>query len=315
MATVERDRSVIPEMDIRGTTMSARRRWRNGLATAFMVGSFAVAAIPLFFVLWTVITKGWTVVSGLDWFTKDIPDVASAALAGKFGATDVEPVVYGMAPAIVGTLLITGLATLLAVPLGILGAVYLNEYGGKRPFARFLRFFTDVMIGVPSVIMGVFIYVVWVVPQGANGRSAVAGALALACLMLPIVVRSTEEMLRLVPDSLREASLALGSRTSRTTLTVVLPAALPGITSGCMLAVARAAGETAPLLLTIGSIRFVNWHLSGVNTALSAQIYSNVTQPGGEPLAWGAALTLIAFVLILTLLARAITSRFALQES
>jgi phosphate transport system permease protein len=315
MATTERDRSVIPEMDIRGTTMSAGRRWRNRLATAFMVGSFAIAAIPLFFVLWVVVTKGWDVVTSIDWFTKDIPDVASSALASKFGATDVEPVVYGMAPAIVGTLLTTGLATLLAVPLGILGAVYLNEYGGTRRFARFLRFFTDVMIGVPSVIMGVFIYAVWVVPQGSTGRSAVAGAFALACLMLPIVVRSTEEMLRLVPDSLREASFALGSRPSRTTLTVVLPAALPGITSGCMLAVARAAGETAPLLLTIGSTRFLNWHLSGVNTALATQIYSNVTQPGGEPLAWGAAFTLIALVLIFTLLARFITSRFALQES
>jgi phosphate transport system permease protein len=177
--------------------------------------------------------------------------------------------------------LTTGLATLLAVPLGILGAVYLNEYGRSGRFARMLRFFTDVMIGVPSVIMGIFLYAVWVVPRGVDGRSAIAGGLALACLMLPIVVRSTEEMLKLVPDSLREASLALGSRTSRTTLTVVLPAALPGITSGCMLAIARAAGETAPLLLVIGSTRFVNAHLTGVNTALATQIYANVTQPGG----------------------------------
>jgi phosphate transport system permease protein len=120
-------------------------------------------------------------------------------------------------------------------------------------------------------------------------------------------------MLKLVPNSLREASAALGTRTWRTTLGVVLPAALPGITSGCMLAVARAAGETAPLLLVIGSTRFVNWSLSGVNTALSAQIYSNATQPGGDSLAWGAALTLIAIVLMMTLLARFITSRFAIR--
>jgi phosphate transport system permease protein len=265
-------------------------------------------------VIVTVIVKGVSVIS-LDWFTKDIPDVASSALASKFGATDVKPVVYGMAPAIVGTLLTTGLATLLAVPLGILGAVYLHEYGETKAFARFLRFVTDVMIGVPSVIMGVFLYAVWVVPQGVNGRSAIAGGLALACLMLPIVVRSTEEMLKLVPDSLREASLALGSSRSRTTLTVVLPAATAGITSGCMLAVARAAGETAPLLLVIGSTRFLNPHFSGVNTALSTQIFSNVTQPGGEPLAWGAALTLISFVLIFTLLARLVTSRFTLAQN
>jgi phosphate transport system permease protein len=305
--------SLPPELDLKGSALSAKRRWRNRLATVFMIGSFLVAAIPLAWVLVVVVSKGISVIS-LDWFTEDIPDVASSALASKFGAT-AEPVVYGMAPAIVGTLLTTGLATLLAVPLGILGAVYLNEYGGTRRFARILRFFTDVMIGVPSVIMGIFLYAVWVVPRGVDGRSAIAGGLALACIMLPIVVRSTEEMLRLVPDSLREASLALGSRTSRTTLTVVLPAALPGITSGCMLAIARAAGETAPLLLTIGSTRFLNAHLSGVNTALATQIYSNVTQPGGEPLAWGAALTLIALVLIFTMLARFVTSRFALQQS
>src|SRR5262245_39775410 len=299
MAVLERERSPMPARDLKGSGMSIGRRWRNGLATTFMVGSFLVAAIPLAFVLVSVISKGLSVIS-VDWFTKDIPDVASSALASKFGVTDSEPVVYGMAPAIVGTLLTTGLATLLAVPLGILGAIYLNEYGATSRFAGMLRFVTDVMIGVPSVIMGVFLYAAGVAPRGGAGRSAIAGALALACIMLPIVVRSTEEMLKLVPDSLREASLALGSSRSRTTLTVVLPAAIAGITSGCMLAIARAAGETAPLLLTIGSTRFLNASFSGVNTALATQIYSNVTQPGGEPLAWGAALTLIALVLIFT---------------
>jgi len=167
---------------------------------------------------------------------------------------------------------------------------------------------------VPSVVMGIFIYTVWVLHF--RQRSTFAGALALACLMLPIVVRSTEEMLKLVPDNLREASAALGTRTWRTTLGVVLPAALPGITSGCMLAIARAAGETAPLLFTIGSIS----HFAGIshmgsqlgeqNTSLATQIFSNATQPGGEPLAWGAALTLIVMVLLLTMLARVVTARF-----
>jgi phosphate transport system permease protein len=210
-----------------------------------------------------------------------------------------------MQPAIIGTILITGLASLLAIPVGILGAIYLNEYGKKRRLASAIRFLTDVMTGVPSVVMGIFIYTVWVLHF--HQRTTFAGALALACLMLPIVVRSTEEMLRLVPDNLREASAAMGTRTWRTTLGVVLPAALPGITSGCMLAVARAAGETAPLLFTVGSIS----QLGEQNTALSTQIFSNATQPGGEPLAWGAALTLIVMVLMLTLLARFVTSRFA----
>ena len=161
-----------------------------------------------------------------------------------------------MGPAVVGTLITTGLAALMAIPLGILAAIYLNEYGRKRRLARFIRFMTDVMTGVPSVVMGVFIYTFWVVSFG-QGRSALAASLALACLMLPIVVRSCEEMLRLVPDALREGSSALGARTWKTTARVVLPTALPGIVSGAMLAVARAAGETAPVLFTIGAANTV----------------------------------------------------------
>jgi phosphate transport system permease protein len=300
--------------------MSPRRRLKNRLASGYMIIAFLIAAIPLLFIVVTVLSKGASVISA-DWFSKPIPDVATAALADKQAAFGNDPSAVaaaaqanGMQPAIVGTLLTTGLAALLAVPLGILGAVYLNEYGKQGRLASVLRFFTDVMTGVPSIVMGVFIYTVWVIPRGLNGRSAIAGALALACLMLPIVVRSTEEMLKLVPNNLREASAALGTRTWRTTVGVVLPAALPGITSGCMLAIARAAGETAPLLLTIGSTRFTNWSLSGVNTALSAQIYSNATQPGGDSLAWGAALTLITLVLLMTLLARLVTSRFSIGQ-
>ena len=302
------------EFDLLVSTLTRGRRVKNQLATAVMVGSFLVAAIPLVAVMFVVIQKGQGVIR-LDWFTHDIPtDIASAALATKFGAT-AEAITYGMQPAIIGTLVITGLAAVLAIPIGVLGAIYLNEYGKQRRLASALRFLTDVMTGVPSVVMGIFIYSVWVLRF--HQRTTFAGALALACLMLPIVVRSTEEMLKLVPDSLREASAALGTRTWRTTLGVVLPAALPGIASGSMLAVARAAGETAPLLFTIGSIsRFPGVaHLFGQlgeqNTALSTQIFSNATQPGGEPLAWGAALTLIVMVLVLTILARLVTARFA----
>lgn len=301
------------EFDVLVSTLSRGRRLKNRLATILMVVAFLIAAIPLFAVMFVVMQKGISVIR-VDWFTKDIPtDIASAALAEKFGAT-ADAVVYGMQPAIIGTIVITGLAALMAIPIGVLGAIYLNEYGKQRRLANGLRFLTDVMTGVPSVVMGIFIYTVWVLHF--RQRSTFAGALALACLMLPIVVRSTEEMLKLVPDNLREASAALGTRTWRTTLGVVLPAALPGITSGCMLAIARAAGETAPLLFTIGSIS----HFAGVghmvsqlgeqNTSLATQIFSNATQPGGEPLAWGAALTLIVMVLVLTMLARVVTARF-----
>jgi phosphate transport system permease protein len=170
---------------------------------------------------------------------------------------------------------------------------------------------SDVMTGVPSIVMGLFIYTIWVIQFGYSGF---AGALALGCLMLPVVIRSTEEILRLVPAGLREASLALGASRARTIVTVVLPAAIPGITSGALLAVARAAGETAPLLFTIGAARNFNTDvLNRANTALSTQIFRNATQPfpGAVERAWGAALTLIVLVVVLTILARIVTKRFA----
>lgn len=285
-----------------------RRRWADRSATLLMAASVAVAAVPLMWVLHVVVSRGAAMIS-LDWFRKDIPtNVTEAALAARFGA-EPEPVVYGMWPAIYGTLLMCALASLFGITTGVLGAIYLNEYGGSGRFARALRLFTDVMAGVPSVVMGVFVYTVWVLRFGAAGRSAFAGSLALACLMLPVVVRSTEEMLKLVPDELRQASAALGAPKWRTVTTVVLPAALPGITSGAMLAVARAAGETAPLLFTIGSVSELNLSPFGQNTALSTQIYSNITQSGGADLAWGAALTLISLVVVLTLLARWVSGR------
>ena len=211
------------------------RRAKSRIATVLMWLSFVLVIIPLGFVLFTVIAKGASVISW-QFLTSPIPPSVLPANVG------------GMGPAIVGTLVITGLATVMAVPLGILGAVYLNEYGGKNWLARLIGFFSDVMTGVPSIVMGLFIFSIWVLHFGFSG---LAGAFALACLMLPVVIRSTDEMLKLVPDALREGSYALGATKARVTVTVVLPAAIGGIVSGALLAVARAAGETAPLLFTI----------------------------------------------------------------
>ena len=294
--------TTVAAYDVRGGSVGFGRRFRNRLATLLVWLAVVVAAVPLGFVLVYVFRKGIGVLD-LEFLTSDIP--VSSRRAGP-----------GMGPAIVGTLVITGVATLLAVPLGILAAVFLNEYGGTNagPLARrlagLIRFMSDVMSGVPSIVMGLFVYTIWVL---RFGQSSFAGALALACLMLPIVIRSTEGVLRLVPRDLREASTALGARTSRTTLGVVIPAALPGITSGCLLAIARAAGETAPLLFTIGTVRQVNTSLfEGTNTALSAQIFRNAQLPfvGAQDRAWGAALTLILLVLVLTLVARFVSARF-----
>jgi phosphate transport system permease protein len=274
-----------------------RRRLINNGFSGLVFLCVGIATIPLLAIVYYVLKKGGGVMN-VGFLTKDIP-----VLTRSIGP--------GMGPAIAGTLLITGAATLMAVPLGILAAVYLNEYGKKNRLATVIRTMSDVMTGVPSIVMGLFIYTVWVLRYGLSGF---AGALALACLMLPIVIRSTEEILRLVPAGLREASLALGASRARTILTVVLPAAIPGITSGALLAVARAAGETAPLLFTIGASRIKNLNiLGGANTALSTQIFRNATQPfpGAQARAWGAALTLIVLVVVVTILARIITKRFS----
>jgi len=254
--------------------------------------------IPLGFVLFTVIAKGASVISW-SFLTSPIPPQVLPANVG------------GIGPAIVGTAEIVALASVIAVPLGILGAVYLNEYGGKNALARLIGFMSDVMTGVPSIVMGLFIFSIWVLHFGYSG---LAGALALGCLMLPVVIRSTDEMLKLVPNALREGSYALGATKARVTVTVVLPAAIGGIVSGALLAVARAAGETAPLLFTILTVTTVNKNVfSGANTSLPSQIFANASSPyvGGQARGWGAALTLIAIAFILLITARFVTARFA----
>ena len=273
------------------------------VVTVLMGLCVAIIFVVLALVLATVIGKGWSIVSKEfpKWFTKDIQ--VSPRRPGP-----------GMKAAIVGTIITTLTATVIAVPLGIAGAVYLNEYGKRSLFARILRFFTTVMAGVPSIVMGLFIYVLWVVPRGIDGLNSFSGALSLACLMLLIVVRSSEEMLRLVPQNLRDASYALGATPSRTILTVVIPKASPGIISGSLLAVARAAGETAPLIFTIGAAKQVNWNVfSGTNTALSRQIYDNAKEsfPAAQERAWGAALTLIALAFLFTIVARVLSARIS----
>jgi phosphate transport system permease protein len=273
------------------------RRAKNRIATVAMVFAAVLMAIPLGFVLWTVISRGISVISG-SFLTGNIPPQVAPANEG------------GIWPAVLGTLEITGLATVMAVPLGVLGAVYLNEYGGKSWFARIVRFMSDVMTGVPSIVMGLFIFSIWVLYFGFSGF---AGALALACLMLPVVIRSTDEMLKLVPNPLREGSYALGATKARVTMTVVLPAAIGGIVSGALLAIARAAGETAPLLFTILTVFTANPNVfSGANTAIPAQIFANATSPytGAQARAWGAALTLIVIAFVLMIAARFVTARF-----
>ena len=276
-----------------------RRTWRgvkSNLMTALMLGAVVLVAIPLVLVMISVFAKGGAILF------KDFPSFLTADIPAT------RKVGPGMGPAVLGTLMVTGMATLIAVPLGVLGAIYLNEYGGNRRFARIVRFMAMVMTGVPSIVMGLFIYVVWTLHFKLQ---AFGGALALACLMLPVVINASETMLRLVPNALREASFALGATKARTILTVVLPAAASGIVSAALLAIARAAGETAPLLFTIGAARTLNTHMfTDENTALSARIFENAKEAvvAAQDRGWGAALALVLLTFTLTMIARVVTA-------
>jgi len=278
------------------------RTARNVIAQLLIIAAVVIAMVPLVLIMVFVVNKGASVISG-DFLTGDIP-ITDTSVGG------------GMGPAIVGTFVITGVATLMAVPLGVLGGIYLNEYGRVSRLARVIRFLSEIMTGVPSIVMGLFIYTFWVLHF--KEQTGFAGSLALGCLMLPVVIRTTEEMLKLVPADLREGSYALGSRRARTIRTVVLPHAAPGIVSGGLLAVARAAGETAPLVFTIGIVSSTNWSpFKGTNTALSTQIFRNAASPfqGAQDRAYGAALTLILIVFLFTALARVVTAIYTRRSS
>jgi phosphate transport system permease protein len=278
------------------TAVSARRRRTDRLMRGLLSTGTALALVPLVLVLYFIIEKGlgaWT----LHFFTTD-PN-------GKFLG---DP--GGIRSAILGTLEIVGLASAIAIPIGIGVGLYLTEYGRNRKFAAIVRYFTDVITGVPSIVFGLFIYITLILATG-GGFAGWKGSAALALLMLPIVTRSAEVVLTLVPQSLREAALALGSPRWRVVTRVVLPTALPGLITGCLLAIARAAGETAPLLFTATIVKGTSFDLRAQMNSLPVQIFNDVGQAQDRLVAraWGAALTLVLMVLLLTLLARLVSRR------
>ncbi len=257
-----------------------------------LLAATVVAIVPLVFVLYYLIKKGigaWS----LDFFTTD----PSGRFLGDPG---------GIRSAIIGTVLIVGLASLIAVPAGIGVALYLVEYGKNSRFANLVRYFVDVLTGVPSIVFGLFIYIVLVLGDVFGNFAGWKGSVALALLMLPVVTRTSEVVLMLVPSSLREAALALGAPRWRVITRVVLPTALPGLVTGSLLAIARAAGETAPLLFTAFAVKATTWDLGSQMNSLPIQIFSDVRQAQDRLVerAWGAALTLVVMILVLTLVAR-----------
>lgn len=273
---------------------SPARRARNAAARAVMALAFAVAVIPLISILWTVVARGAKDFNG-EFLTHSMRNVAEQQPNG------------GAYHAILGTLEQVGLATAIAVPLSLLAAVYLVEYGRGRP-VRWVTFFVDVMMGLPSIVAGLFVLSFWLLGLGFKA-SGFAASLALTILMLPLAIRSTEEMLRLVPPALREAAYALGVPKWRTILRVVLPTALPGIVTGMMLGVARILGETAPVLLLVGVSASINPNpFADPQGSLPLFIFSesqNSLQTAVDR-GWAAALTLIILVMLLNLIARLI---------
>ncbi len=281
---------------------NARRRTRKDrVLAATLTFLMFVASIPLLLIVWEVARRGAAVIDW-DFFTQAEPPPRREG--------------GGYAAGFVGTLIIVTWAGAMAIPIGILAAVYVVDYG-KGVLAKVIRFFTDVMTGIPSVFVGLAVYALVILGSGQRITfGALPGAIAIAIVMLPIVVRTSEEILKTVPDELRAASFALGARRWQTTLKVVIPAAGPGLATGTMLAVARGAGETAPLILTaFGNVNVITDLVNVAMGALTLQIYNGARQPfaPGIERAWGGALALLAIVLVMTVVARWIGSRAAVR--
>ncbi len=282
-------------------TVEGRRKAADRIVTIVVTCAFLVALIPLISVIYTVVSNG---VARFD------AEFFTASMRGVVGEGG------GGYHAIVGTLMITALAAVMSIPVGLLTAVYLVEYGNGR-LSRAITFFVDVMTGIPSIVAGLFAYALFELFFGPGIRLGFAGAVALSVLMIPVVVRATEEMLKIVPNELREASFALGVPKWRTILKVVIPTAVAGIASGVTLAVARVIGETAPLLIAVGITTGLNFNpFDGRQATLPVFAYYSYAAPGvpREPFidrAWTAALVLIIIVMVLNLLARLIARVFA----
>lgn len=277
-----------------------RRKLVNRVMTGLIVLAFLIALIPLFSLLYQVVKRG---LPGISW---EFFTTSSRGVVGGGGA----------AHAIVGTVVITTVTAAISVPIGILAAVYLTEYGGRGRLRRALTFFVDVMTGIPSIVAGLFAFALFALFLGPGVRLGVMGAVALSVLMIPIVIRSSEEVLKIVPNHLREASYALGTPKWRTIVKVVLPTAFAGLVTGVMIAIARIVGETAPLLVTTGVIDSINSNpFEGRMQNLAVYAYSEYRTPGvmkqaSYDRAWAAALTLIAIVMILNLAARFVYRRY-----
>ena len=278
-------------------SVSGARKFKNGVATTLVYAAFLIAIVPLVWVLYVVIQRGFPVVLDADWWQKSLSGLLSRQQGG------------GVYHAIYGTLVQGLVCGLISVPIGLFVAVYLVEYGGRSKLAKATTFMVDILTGVPSIVAALFVYTLWITYFGF-GRSGFAVSLALVLLMVPVIVRTTEEMLKIVPDELREASYALGIPKWKTIVKVVVPTALSGIVTGIMLALARVMGETAPVLVLAAYAPYINYNLfDGPMASLPLLMTSernNPTQAGFERI-WGAAITLVLIITLFNLLATVIS--------
>jgi phosphate transport system permease protein len=277
--------------------ISDRRRHVDKAMRGLLLAATLIALVPLVLVIYFLLKRGLSSWSG-SFFSTD----PTGSFFGNPG---------GIRSAIVGSLEMVALASMIAIPVGIDVALYLTEYGKEHWFADLVRYFVDVMTGVPSIMFGLFIYIVLVLGHVGGTFTAWKGSIALSLLMLPIVVRSAEVVLLLVPDHLREAALALGAPRWRVLTKVVLPTALPGLLTGSLLAIARGMGETAPLLFTVTAAFGLTGNLGAIMNSLPVQIYNDIQSPRTAIIdrAWGAGLTLVLIVLIVNVIARAVARR------
>ena len=284
--------------------VSARRKFTNNAATVLVTVSVLIALVPLLWVLYTVIAKGLSAITAPDWFTNSQGGMTAFAAGG------------GVYHALIGTLLQGLVCAIISIPIGIMVAIYLVEYGGGTRLGKLTTFMVDILTGVPSIVAALFIYALWVATLGFQ-RSGFAVSLALVLLMIPVIVRATEEMLRIVPMDLREASYALGVPKWKTIVRIVIPTALSGIVTGIMLALARVMGETAPLLILVGYAATMNFDMfDGFQGSLPGMMYDQISAgAGANPVTtdrlWGAALTLIILIAILNIAARLVAKIFS----
>ena len=278
--------------------------WRQFKDRAFFIGVCALSLImvaPLFAIIGEVIQKGYKQIN-LYFFTEIAPSTLDAMLAK--GTGDIIP--GGIANGIVGTLIMVGVAAIIAIPVGIMGGVYLAEKP-KSLFSIIVKFLTDLIQGTPSIIVGIIAYSVIVVPLGSY--SAIAGSIALSVMMLPLIVRSTEETLKMLPTSLKEAGLALGSSYTNVVLQILLPSAFSGLFTGILLATSRVLGETAPLMMTALGSSTINWNLENPTSAVPLLIWEFYNDPNLIDLIWSSSLFLLILILILNLIAKYIVDK------